>query len=79
MWISIATEAYSAITIHFIDHDWTLKSLVLQNSKVDGSHTADAIAQDLLKYQDKWVFCDPVATKDNAAVENTAFKILGWP
>ena len=79
MWTSIATEAYSAITIHYIDHDWTLKSLVLQTSKVDGSHTADAIAQDLQKYQDKWGFRDPIATTDNAAVENKAFKILGWP
>ena len=49
MWTSIAIEAYSAITIHNIDHDWTLKSLVLQTSKVDGSHTAEAIAQDLQK------------------------------
>jgi hypothetical protein len=46
-WTSVATDSYSAITGHFIDSQWNLKSVVLQIKKVDGPHTACKIAEDL--------------------------------
>jgi hypothetical protein len=46
-WTSCATESYSAVTAHFIDDKWNLKSAVLQTKKVEGSHTSEKIAEGL--------------------------------
>ena len=46
-WTSCATESFLAVTAHFIDPQWNLKAAVLQTKKVEGSHTAENIAQSL--------------------------------
>lgn len=46
-WTSIATQSFDAVTVHFIDQEWNLKSAVLQTKKFDGSHTAENISKRL--------------------------------
>lgn len=46
-WTSCATESYSTVTGHFITDDWELRSVVLQTSQIQGSHTSEKIAEGL--------------------------------
>ncbi|KAJ8286540.1 hypothetical protein GJAV_G00040340 [Gymnothorax javanicus] len=77
-WTSIATESYETITAHFLTADWDLRSVVLQTTKVSGSHTGENIAATLAKAQETWKLPTPVAVTDNAANEEKSFQILRW-
>jgi hypothetical protein len=77
-WTSINTESYGTVTAHFIDKEWQLKSVVLETKKIEGSHTGEAIAENLRKTQTEWSLPNIVATTDNAANEIKAFEYLKW-
>lgn len=53
-WTSINTESYGTVTAHFIDKEWRLKSAVLETRKIVGSHTGEAIAENLRRAQKEW-------------------------
>lgn len=46
-WTSLATQSFNTTTCHFIDPNWTLKTVVLETSKVQGRHTSENIADSL--------------------------------
>lgn len=78
-WTSCATESYSAVTAHFIDDKWNLKSAVLQTKKVEGSHTSEKIAEGLKEVQTEWKLPTSLTlVTDNAANERKAAELLGW-
>lgn len=77
-WTSLNTESYFTTTVHFINESWELKNAVLGTIKVTGSHTSEAIADELKATQTKWGLPTPLATTDNAANEKKAYEILGW-
>lgn len=78
-WTSINTESYGTVTAHFIDKEWRLKSAVLETRKIVGSHTGEAIAENLRRAQKEWSLpSQPTATTDNAANEIKAFEHLQW-
>ncbi|XP_069107962.1 E3 SUMO-protein ligase ZBED1-like [Argopecten irradians] len=77
-WTSLATESFNTTTVHFIDNNWELQSAVLGTIKVEGSHTAENIAASLTEVKTKWALPVCIATTDNAANEQKAFRILKW-
>lgn len=44
-WTSLNTESYNTTTVHAIDNEWQLKTLVLDTKKMEGSHTSEKIAE----------------------------------
>lgn len=44
-WTSIANKSFYGITIHYIDKDWTFRSLALDFVASEGSHTGKDIAK----------------------------------
>ena len=47
IWSSIKNEGFMGITIHFIDKTWILKHFTLDIFRFKGSHTAEAIANEI--------------------------------
>ena len=55
MWTSSSTDAFNAVTAHFWDSAVKkLKTKVLQCSKFEGRHTADALMKDIVKAQNQF-------------------------
>ena len=77
-WTSLTVQSYCAITLHFITHDWKLKSLCLEVKELPESHTSENLAQSLRDAQKNWKFPNPIAVTDNAANEKKAFRELKW-
>ena len=77
-WTSLNTDSFNTVTTHFITETWELLSVVLQTTKMVGSHTAENIASDLQKAQAMWKLPTPTAVTGNAANEHKAFKLLKW-
>ena len=53
-WTSSATQSYRTVTAHYITSNWELQNLVLQTRKLACSHTADNLADALVKCVDEW-------------------------
>ena len=54
IWTSQATMGYATITCHFLTDDWELKSVVLETTQIEESHTAENIGATLVAITDKW-------------------------
>ena len=80
LWTSRTTESYITITCHFLTATWELKSLVLETLKFDLSHTAEHIADALLKVAENWDISSKVVAivTDNASNIVAAVRITGW-
>jgi hypothetical protein len=52
--------AYQAITGHFIDEDWHLNSQLLSLDELEGRHTGENMALDLLKTVAKYIGVEKV-------------------
>jgi hypothetical protein len=69
-WTSAATQPFVAVTCHFIDTNWNLKSVCLACSLLTESHTAENLAENMRNVLNDWslnvanVTC---CTTDNAA------------
>ena len=72
LWTSRATESYITITCHFLAATWQLKSLVLETLKFNLSHTAELIADALLKVAENW----DISSKVVAIVTDNASNIV---
>ncbi|CAI5694995.1 unnamed protein product [Oreochromis niloticus] len=60
MWISINTEAYLAVTCHFVDESSTLNTVVLGVQYFPNAHTAENIAQVKGSLMTEWAITDKV-------------------
>lgn len=49
IWTSRTTQAYMAITAHFIDANWSMQTLLLGCPSISGSHTGVRIRDELIK------------------------------
>ena len=80
LWTSRTTESYITITCHFLSATWQLRSLVLETLKFDLNHTAEHIADALLKVAENWDISSKVVAivTDNASNIVAAVKITGW-
>ncbi|XP_033725237.1 zinc finger BED domain-containing protein 1-like [Pecten maximus] len=78
-WTSNATDSYNTNTLHYIDDNWRLNSADLGTIKMEGSHTSENIAKSLQTTKTNWSLPDNIiATTDNAANEQKAFRLLEW-
>ncbi|XP_047038385.1 zinc finger BED domain-containing protein 4-like [Helicoverpa zea] len=68
-WTSKANESYMAITAHYIDQNYILKSLLLQCEVLPGHHTAINLAAQLRKCASTWNITDKITivVSDNAS------------
>ncbi len=81
MWTSSTTDAYNTVTAHF----WStavkkLKSKVLQCTRFEGRHTAEALAKDITNVQDQFKISKEkisATVSDNAHNIKKALKDLG--
>ncbi|MGH0146569.1 UNVERIFIED_CONTAM: hypothetical protein FKN15_008369 [Acipenser sinensis] len=69
MWTSINTEAYLAVTGHFISHQPKLNSFLLDISHFKRTHTSGHITEPQLHLMDTWNLRDKITSfiTDNAA------------
>ncbi|CAB4431752.1 unnamed protein product [Rhizophagus irregularis] len=49
IWSSLKNEGFLGVTIHFIDNDWQLKHFTLDIFRFKGSHTGQAISDEIYK------------------------------
>lgn len=77
-WTSRNTESYIAITIHFIDKNFVLKSILLSCYSFDESHTGEHLAEQIDKTLKIWNLKNKImlAVSDNAYnVQNALSKL----
>ena len=65
-WTSINADSFLTVTCHFINDNFKLKTITIETIKVIGSHTSNAIADNLKSVFCNWQLEDKVIT-DNAA------------
>ena len=53
-WTSWATKSFITVTAHVMDKEWELKEFVLRTAETSDSHTADNLAEHLLKVCSDW-------------------------
>jgi hypothetical protein len=69
MWTSLSTESYLAVRYHYINNDFKLETLALQEARFRESHTAENIATELERIISDWGLKDKVlcVVADSAA------------
>lgn len=79
-WTSIKHESFFAVTAHFIDRNYCLKSYLLSCFKFSGQHTAENIAQELRNTAKVWDIQHKIVacTTDNAANMVKAVQLCNW-
>lgn len=80
-WTSRANHAYTTLTVHYIDNEYSLRSHILETREFAESHTAHNIAEGLKDSLLEWGLSDQslagVAT-DNGANMVAAIRELNW-
>lgn len=79
-WTSLKNENYIAVTIHFIDAEFVLKTFLLECFKYAERHTAENLAHEIRRVLREWSVNEKVeaVVSDNAANITAAIRILGW-
>lgn len=54
LWSASTMEPYMAVTVHYINNEWNLKSKHLQCFYLPGSHTADLLAEEIMNVMVEW-------------------------
>jgi len=83
-WTSRNKESFMAITIHFIDSNFSLKSVLISCSAFNESHTSNNLSAEIKKTVDEWQLDGKIelAVSDNAsniknALSSLKFKHMG--
>ncbi|XP_072392289.1 zinc finger BED domain-containing protein 4-like [Diabrotica undecimpunctata] len=80
-WSSVNTESYMAVTAHFLDENFQLKSILLECSTMPGHHTSINLSQNILKICNEWNIIDKIllVVSDNApSIVGAIKKELQW-
>ena len=72
IWTSRNNEAYTGVTVHFINTSYQLKAYLLETVEFPGAHTGVNIAAELQQVLDNWKL-----PEDNLSVVTTD-DITGW-
>lgn len=78
-WTDAILRPYMALTYHFIDHLWNLRSLTLDVVHAPGPHTAEALAAMVNEHVSKWMPASSVmvaVVADGAAAARSAARQL---
>ncbi|XP_078017006.1 E3 SUMO-protein ligase ZBED1-like [Epinephelus lanceolatus] len=81
MWSSRTTHPYMALTIHFVDKDWNLRSRCLQTSYFPDDHMAEMLARGLREALESWGLHEDrlvCVTTDNATNNILALQLNDW-
>lgn len=80
LWTSRANESYLAVTGHYINERFELKSILLKCANFEGSHTSDNIQRALIDITNTWSLTDKVnfVVTDNAANIQRALNDMQW-
>lgn len=75
-WTSRNTESFIAVTIHFINDDFKLISVLLDCTVMFGSHTGQQLSTEILRILEEWDLKDKVimGVSDNASNICSAFE-----
>jgi hypothetical protein len=78
-WTSKTLVAYLAVTAHWIDGEWDLRSELLAFLELEGSHSGENLAQELYSVLSEVGIQDKIQnlTSDNLTVNDKAIQILG--
>lgn len=78
-WASRNNESFMAITIHFIDSDFILKSVLLSCNSFNINHIGYNLSQEITRVLDSWKLCTKIkfAVSDNAYNIKNALNLLG--
>lgn len=68
-WTSISIQSYMAVTIHYIDTTFSIKSVLLECSEFEQDHTSKNLASALRQTMQTWGFENKIliCVTDNAA------------
>ncbi|CAI6356385.1 unnamed protein product [Macrosiphum euphorbiae] len=79
-WTSRNNESFIAITIHFIDTEFELKSILLGRHSFNLNHTANNLAKEIERVLNSWNLYNKItfAVSDNAYNIKNALNMLGF-
>ncbi|KAJ8909930.1 hypothetical protein NQ315_005649 [Exocentrus adspersus] len=79
-WTSINNDSFVAITVHYINNNWTLSSNLLGCVKYKESHTSDNLSKLLKDSAHEWGIENKITaiTTDNASNIVKATKLCNW-
>jgi len=81
IWTSRHNEAYTGVTIHFVNTSYQLKAYLLETVEFPEAHTGVNIAAELQHVLNNWKLLEDnlsVVTTDNGSNIVAAFDITGW-
>ena len=50
----MATEAYTTVTVHYVDYNWNMQNFVLETASFLERHTRVNIAEKLKEITERW-------------------------
>lgn len=79
-WTSLKNESFLAMTVHFINEDFELKSYLLDCFKYSDRHTSENLAAEMKRVLTEWELLEKVEVviSDNAANITKAIRLCGW-
>lgn len=80
-WTSTNNEGYICVSVHFLNKNFELRSLLLECVKYFERHTSNNLAKELLRVMDEWQLKQQTVAivSDNAANIKSAIEITGKP
>lgn len=80
LWTSRANESYIAVTGHYINDSFELKSILISCQNFEGSHTSENISAALLEMANEWNLTGKInfVVTDNAANIQRSLTDLRW-
>ncbi|CAH1110400.1 unnamed protein product [Psylliodes chrysocephalus] len=80
-WTSRNNDGYTAVTAHYMDDNFVMKSVLLECSNITDHHTSENLAKELQRIVSDWGVHDKIllAVSDNAAnIKNAIDTKLKW-
>lgn len=80
-WTSVNNESFMGVTIHFLDKDFKMQTMLLECAVFDISHTSINLSEKLKEITDEWGIEKKImlAVSDNASnIKNAIKNELGW-
>lgn len=79
-WTSRNNESFLAITVHFIDTEFKLKSVLLGCQSFSSNHTGHNLAQEIRRILESWNLNEKItfSVSDNASNIKSALNMLGF-
>lgn len=79
-WTSLNNDSFMAVTAHFVNNNFEIKTALLSCAVFYESHTSENLVKELLAIGEEWGINDRVvlAVSDNAANIKSAIQKTGW-